>query len=111
MRHLPAILRFGISPLLLGAGVGITFFLCTLIDRIQTARIEERFRVDAMAVSLTTQNRNADTERNKLAGEIRKHQKWAETRWTELDNRLRLMEVALGIDMAGTGETPGMTPP
>lgn len=109
MKAMRYLARYGVSPLLLGTGIGLTVYLCLVIDRLQTAHVEDRGRLDGLAAGLLTQGRAAEAERKQLHGDIAKHHRWAEARWTDLDRRLGRIEAELGIDDApapAAGEAP-----
>lgn len=109
MKLAPRLARYGLTPLLLGGGIGLTLYLCLVIDRLQEARAADRARIDATAAGLLIQGRSAEAERRQLHGDILRHQRWAEERWVELDGRLRRIEAAVeavGADGGGGEGAP-----
>lgn len=108
MKIAPRLARYGVTPLLLGCGIGVSFYLCQLVGGFREELGVARTRVDALAAGLLQQGERAEAERKLLHSDMLRHQGWAERRWVELDGRLGRIEGAIGTDDgAGAGAGDG----
>jgi hypothetical protein len=98
-----------------GATTGISYFLCTIIDRGQRDFIEVRRQVDAIAAGIRTREEKAQQDRKDIMDEVADHQRKAEQElkgitWglRYLDGKLDKLGKAIeGVSKAGVKGTGG----